>query len=65
MEQTSNKSKLRTTRKARRRPCLVCGQPFAVAGKFLRVCTMCKESEEWLSCDANFALHIGSAANDN
>lgn len=51
------------------RPCLACGQPFFAEGPFLRVCALCKESEEWLSGDADFALHTTpttkAAANDN
>lgn len=62
MEQNRNK------RKAKWRPrqvkCLGCGLAFRAESPFLRVCALCKESEEWQSGDCDIALHP-VAANDN
>ena len=62
MEQKGN---MQASPAVRERPCLVCGRKFAVAGPYLRVCALCKESEEWQSGDDDFILHGLEAANDN
>lgn len=62
MEQNRNKPTLRAVRE---RPCLACGRKFATEGLYLRVCALCKESEEWQSGDDDFTLHPREAANDN
>ena len=49
MEQNSNIRKI-TDRPGRiRRRCLNCGGSFVALSPFLRVCPLCKESEEWQS----------------
>jgi hypothetical protein len=65
MEQNSNKKQRGHLPKLRLRPCLGCGQAFLAEGPFLRICQLCKESEEWQSGDCDVVLHQGSAANDN
>lgn len=69
MEQNRNKYIAGAIRKVRMRPCLACGGGFAAEGPFLRVCSTCKESEEWMSGDGDFAFHAPDqdrrAANDN
>jgi hypothetical protein len=65
MEQNSNKKQSGAPRRPRTRPCLGCGQAFSAEGPFLRVCSQCKESEEWQSGDCDVVLHQGRAANDN
>lgn len=63
MEQNSNK-RSRPSRVAMR-PCLGCGAAFVAESPFLRICPLCKESEEWLSGNVDFTLHSQNAANDN
>nr|WP_298688810.1 hypothetical protein [uncultured Dongia sp.] len=65
MEQNSNKIQNERLPALRLRPCLGCGQWFLAEGPFLRICSLCKESEEWQSGDCDVVLHQGRAANDN
>lgn len=65
MEQNRNKRLGQQDTKPRKRPCLGCGAAFVAEGPFIRICGPCKESEEWQSGDADFALHGREAANDN
>jgi len=69
MEQNGNKRQNKRQNgpvaKLRLRPCLGCGQAFLAEGPFLRICQICKESEEWQSGDCDVILHQGRAANDN
>jgi hypothetical protein len=63
MEQNSNK-RARATRVALR-SCLCCGAAFAAESPYLRVCPLCKESEEWQSGNVDFVQHERRPANDN
>ncbi|WP_374656144.1 hypothetical protein [Dongia sp.] len=63
MEQKSNKRRKRAA--AAKRPCLACGTAFTAETPFLRICPLCKESEEWQSGNTDFALHEKEPANDN
>jgi hypothetical protein len=63
MEQ--NRNKHMAAQLVRTRCCLGCHRSFTAEGPFLRICPLCKQSEEWLSGDGDFALHAMGAANDN
>lgn len=63
MEQNSNKRA--PASRVVPRPCLCCGTAFEAASPFLRVCPLCKESEEWQSGNVDFVQHERRAANDN
>lgn len=65
MEQNSNIQIERRDTGPKMRPCLGCGAAFVAEGPFIRICPTCKESEEWQSGEADFALHGREAANDN
>lgn len=67
MEQNSNiKGRERRVKcPAARRSCLCCGGSFVSDSPYLRVCELCKDSDEWRSGNVDIALHPRSPANDN
>ncbi|WP_374382962.1 hypothetical protein [Dongia sp.] len=70
MEQNSNKRKIARVGIGHpgriQRRCLQCGGSFVTLSPFLRVCPLCKESEEWQSGNDDVPFnHPRRPANDN
>jgi len=63
MEQNSNKEPSGLWVGVRR--CLCCGGTFVAMSPYLRVCDLCKGSEEWQSGNVDIVRHRPVAANDN